>query len=69
VRAARGGKSKRGGTSTIGGGGSLFIKFPILGFVFFQCWADFFCLEINKTGNQSNVIKHNNKITKWKRDG
>lgn len=29
MRAARGGKSKRGGTSTIGGGGSLFIKFPI----------------------------------------
>jgi len=36
VRAARGGKSKRGGTSTIGGGGSLFSKFPILGFVFFN---------------------------------
>ena len=29
VRAARGGKSKRGGTSTIGGGGSLFIQSPI----------------------------------------
>lgn len=29
VRAARGGKSKRGGTSTIGGGGSLLIQFPI----------------------------------------
>lgn len=29
-RAARGGKSKRGGTNTIGGGGSLFNKLPMV---------------------------------------
>lgn len=33
VRAASGGKSKRGGTRTTGGGGSLFNQFPILVFV------------------------------------